>query len=96
MAKKYSFYLKDDNQVLLDEVKEIMRELTGIEKPQQSAIINKAIEEYCKEYIEKNKKSQPCFIICLKARCWVLILSILKKQSKITLLLFFKVMYLLD
>ena len=34
-----------------------MRELTGIEKPQQSAIINKAIEEYCKEYIEKNKKS---------------------------------------
>ena len=57
MAKKYRFYLKDDNQVLLDEVKEIMRELTGIEKPQQSAIINKAIEEYCKEYIEKNKKS---------------------------------------
>ena len=55
LAKKYSFYLKDENQILLDEVKEIMRELTGIEKPQQSAIINKAIEEYCKEYIEKNK-----------------------------------------
>lgn len=53
-TKKYSFYLTAENQEKLEEVKRIMLEKLDLQKPQQSAIINKAISNYCDEYLKKN------------------------------------------
>ena len=53
-TKKYSFYLTGENQEKLEEVKKIMLAKLDLQKPQQSAIINKAISNYCDEYVKKN------------------------------------------
>ncbi|MBR8673592.1 hypothetical protein [Lactococcus lactis] len=53
-TKKYSFYLTAENQEKLEEVKKIMLKKLDLQKPQQSAIINKAISNYCDEYLKKN------------------------------------------
>ncbi|MGL5896990.1 MAG: hypothetical protein ACRCZN_08465 [Lactococcus lactis] len=53
-TKKYSFYLTAENQEKLEEVKKIMLKKFDLQKPQQSAIINKAISNYCDEYLKKN------------------------------------------
>ena len=53
-TKKYSFYLTAENQEKLEEVKKIMLKKLDLQKPQQSAIINKAISHSCDEYLKKN------------------------------------------